>query len=210
MSCTSLRLEHKQCLVLHYLPLLPFIPVSVNPHTHSSAGKVTCSKGKIQCPFCQGPHSASLCEKVKDLQQRTAIVRQERLCFNCLGHHKISSCNSKHRCHYCQRKHHTSLCTSRQQQIDPATPEQSDTVATLTQQQHGDTPQSQQQRSNTVRLQYNPSAIPTQPQSNDTSSFSVTVPLQQSNICLLKTAIGTVVHGSRNAEAKILLDEGSQ
>ena len=32
----------------------------------------------------------------------------------------------------------------------------------------------------------------------------------QQNVCLLKTAIGTVTHGSRNVEAKILLDEGSQ
>ena len=38
----------------------------------------------------------------------------------------------------------------------------------------------------------------------------MTLPLQQNNVCLLKTAIATVVHGSRNAEAKILLDEGSQ
>ena len=55
MSCTFLRLEHKQFLMQHYLPLLPFIPVSVSPHTHSSAGKATRSKGKIQCPFYQCP-----------------------------------------------------------------------------------------------------------------------------------------------------------
>ena len=83
-------------------------------------------------------------------------------------------------------------------------------MATLTQQQHGDTPQSQQQRSDTAWLQHNPSAVSTQPQSSDTGSVSVTVSLQQSNIFLLKTAIRTVVHGSRNIEAKILLDEGSQ
>ena len=38
----------------------------------------------------------------------------------------------------------------------------------------------------------------------------MTLPLQQYNVCLLKTAIETMLHGSRNAEAKILLDEGSQ
>ena len=43
----------------------------------------------------------------------------------------------------------------------------------------------------------------------DSSSFSVTIPLQQ-NVCLLKTAIGTIVHDSRNVKAKILLDGGSQ
>lgn len=183
--------------------------ISESTHSHPRVSKTARSKGKLHCPFCQGPHSASLCEKIKDPRQRTAIVRQERLCFNCLGHHKISSCNSKHRCHYCQRKHHTSLCTSTDQHT-PATSERSDTVTTLTQQQHGDTPQSQPQRSDTSQPQHNSPAVSTQPQGNDTGSYSVTVPLQQSNICLLKTAIGTVVHGSKNTEAKILLDEGSQ
>ena len=44
---------------------------------------------------------------------------------------------------------------------------------------------------------------------NDSSSFSVTIPLQQS-VCLLETAIGTIAQDGRNVEAKILLDEGSQ
>ena len=76
-------------------------------------------KGRMQCPFCKGPHSASLCETIKDPKQRSDVVHQERLCFNCLGHHKVSSCNSKHRCHHYRRKHHTSLCTYGQQ---PPTP----------------------------------------------------------------------------------------
>ena len=75
-------------------------------------------------------------------------------------------------------------------------------------QQHGDTPQSRQQKSDTSQLQPTTPAKTTK--SNDSSSLSVTAPLQQNNVCLLKTAIGTVVHGSRSAEAKILLDEGSQ
>ena len=53
------------------------------PHTtltptasfHSSVSKPTHSKGKIQCPFCQGSHSASLCETIKDPRQRSSIVR---------------------------------------------------------------------------------------------------------------------------------------
>ena len=188
------------------------------PHTtltptasfHSSVSKPTHSKGKIQCPFCQGSHSASLCETIKDPRQRSSIVRQERLCFNCLGHHKISSCNSKHRCHYCRRRHHTSLCTHGQQQTNTTNPEQPGTVTRPRQQQQGDTSQPQQQSSDTSLPQPAPPASSNQPRSNDTSSFSVTLPLQQNNVCLLKTAIATVVHGSRNAEAKILLDEGSQ
>ena len=173
---------------------------------HSSVSKPTQSKGKKQCPFCQGSHSASLCETIKDPRQHSSIVRQERLCFNCLGHHKISACNSKHRCHYCRRKNHTSLCTYDQQQTNSTTPSQPGSVASHRQQQQGDTLQSQQQKSDTPLLH----PAPDQPQSIDTGSFSVTLPLQQNNVCLLKTAIATVVHGSRKAEAKILLDEGSQ
>ena len=73
--------------------------VSEPTHSHSSAGKATCPKERYSAPFSRAPHSASLCENFKDPRQ---IVHQERLCFNCLGHHKISSCNSKHKCHYCQ------------------------------------------------------------------------------------------------------------
>ena len=51
-------------------------------------------KLKAQCPFCKGPHSPSLCTTVTDCKQRTDIIRQDRMCFNSLGHHKISCCNS--------------------------------------------------------------------------------------------------------------------
>ena len=180
---------------------------------HSGVSKPAHGKGKIQCPFCKGSHSASLCEQITDPRQRTNIVRQERLCFNCLGHHKISACNSKHRCHNCRRKHHTSLCSYDLQHTDSSNPAQSDVTKQQHQhgtplQQHGDPPQSRQQKSDTSQLQ--PSTPANTTKSNDSRSLSVTAPLQQNNVCLLKTAIGTVVHGSRSAEAKILLDEGSQ
>ena len=70
----------------------------------------------------------------------------------------------------------------------------------------GDTSQPQQQKSDTSLLHPGPN----HPQSSNTGSFSATFPLQQNNVCLLKTAIATVVHGSGNAEAKSLLDKGSQ
>ena len=79
-------------------------------------------------------------------------------------------------------------------------------MANPRQQQQGDTLQPQQQTSDTSPLH----PAPNHPQSSNTGSFSVALPLQQNNVCLLKTAIATVVHGSRNDEAKILLHEGSQ
>ena len=72
-------------------------------------------------------------------------------------------------------------------------------------QQPGVTPQPQQQRSATSQ----PQPVTPTNASNDSSSFSITIPLQQS-VCLLKTAIGTIAQDGRNVEAKILLDEGSQ
>ena len=44
----------------------------------------------------------------------------------------------------------------------------------------------------------------------NTKALSVTTPPQQNNVCLLKTAIATVTNNNRNAEAYVLLDEGSQ
>ena len=78
---------------------------------YSSVSKPKPTKSKIQCSFCKGSHTTSMCEQVTDPLKHVSIVCQERLCFNCLGHHKISNCNSKHRCHNCRRKHHTSLCS---------------------------------------------------------------------------------------------------
>ena len=94
------------------------------------------------------------------------------------------------------------------QHTDSTTPAQSEAPKqqrnTLPQ-QPSDTPQPREQRSATSQ----PQPITPPNTSNDSSSLSVTIPLQQS-VCLLKTAIGTIVHDSRNVEAKILLDEGSQ
>jgi len=167
-------------------------------------------KGKLQCPFCKGPNLASLCETIKGPKQRSDIVRQERLCFNRLGHHKISSCNSKHRCHHCQWRHHTSLCTYGQQPLPTISP-QCTAVTNITQ-------PTEQGNSTTRPISLQPSSlqpiIPPSSQANTplqakTGSFSVTVPPQQKNVCLLKTAIhvATVSYGRRNAEAYILLDE---
>ena len=51
---------------------------------------------------------------------------------------------------------------------------------------------------------------PSTTNTTNTSSLSVTLPPHQNNVCLLKTAVATVSNGRRNAEAYVLLDEGSQ
>ena len=87
------------------------LPPTASFHTGATNRQITGTRGKPKCPFCKDSHSPSTCDIIKDPKQRTDIVRQQKLCFNCLGHHKVASCNSKHRCHNCERKHHTSLCS---------------------------------------------------------------------------------------------------
>ncbi|XP_053402668.1 uncharacterized protein LOC128557990 [Mercenaria mercenaria] len=67
-------------------------------------------KNPIRCAFCEESHSSLECQKFSDVNARMRIVKQRRLCFNCLGKHQVSMCHSKHRCRYCQKKHHSSIC----------------------------------------------------------------------------------------------------
>ena len=80
--------------------------------------------GQRTCAYCKGPHSPSACDVIITSQARKDFIVEHKLCFNCLGRHKVSACTSRHRCHKCQRKHHTSLCSdtpSGRQQITTAT-----------------------------------------------------------------------------------------
>ena len=65
---------------------------------------------RSKCAFCKGTHSAAQCTAVLDQPKRIEIVKREKLCFNCLGHHRVSQCQSKGRCKHCKERHHTSLC----------------------------------------------------------------------------------------------------
>lgn len=63
------------------------------------------------CIYCKGKHNAINCEIVKDPSKRYAIVKENKLCFNCLSStHRAKDCRSTRRCRKCERKHHTSLC----------------------------------------------------------------------------------------------------
>ena len=64
----------------------------------------------ILCVFCGDHHSSANCSKVVSRQDRVAVVKRKKLCFNCLGQHLVSACRSNNRCRQCKRKHHTSIC----------------------------------------------------------------------------------------------------
>ncbi|XP_076382761.1 uncharacterized protein LOC143260621 [Megalopta genalis] len=66
------------------------------------------------CPACKANHAIYNCEKFKnsDLNTKTKIVQEARLCFNCLSSgHRVRACTRSH-CKQCGRKHHSLLHNS--------------------------------------------------------------------------------------------------
>ena len=76
--------------------------------THSILPPRNCKKKQL-CVYYKGDHSSSVCDIVTDVQKRLEIGKRGNLCFNCLGNHKVSLCNSKFRYRNCKHKRHTSL-----------------------------------------------------------------------------------------------------
>ena len=140
------------------------------------------------CVFCKGPHSSNACTVITKVEDRMAIVKENRLCFNCLARHKISQCNSKFRCRNCGRKHHTSLCTG----TPPA-------AAAAGPQNKAET----EQKNGSDKRGENSKAVLT-------SLTSTKPPCHLSKSCLLKTAIAPVIYKQISIEGNILFDEGSQ
>jgi len=79
-------------------------------------------KKQYQCVFCQKNHSPQNCDTITDCQKRVDFVREHKLCYNCLAHHRVSRCPSKFWCRKCKKKHHTSLCSSYSHQLKLALP----------------------------------------------------------------------------------------
>ena len=137
-----------------------------------------------RCAYCKGKLNSLECTVVRDPIRRHTIIQEARLCFNCLGHHRVTECRSRNRCKTCHRKHHTSLCPGDSQPA-PSLPIAGNTVTTQVTE-----------------------SIPTVPavatfhtvQKNDTHRKST----------LLKTAISPVKHCGMTVSAHILFDEGSQ
>ena len=117
---------------------------SMNLHTPTAAFFTNADHGqprkqhnsqpiKKACTFCKSTsHSTSRCDVITDTQKLIAVVKKENLCFNCLGHHRVSQCESKYRCKSCKRKHHTSLCDAKTTQQDSPPEKPNTTTATTT------------------------------------------------------------------------------
>ena len=68
-------------------------------------------KPNSECIICNANHFFLFCPtyKNKTPKQREELVGKLKRCYNCLGPHFITQCNSTKTCQTCHKKHHTSL-----------------------------------------------------------------------------------------------------
>ena len=135
----------------------------------------------IQCAYCTETHFANECTKYRDRDARMDIVKRDRLCFNCLGKHRVADCKSKSNCRKCNKRHHTSLCNY----------------------EHEERAQQRQDDKSSVIEQSNNAG------KSETSVFHSSSYRSHPNV-LLKTAIAPVSFRALTTDANILFDEGAQ
>ena len=111
----------------------------------------------------------------------------EKLCFNCLGHHRVSQCQSKHCCIRCKEQQEASLC---QGTPNPQTP----TTNSKSLKSSSEQPSAHSQ-----------TAVTAQHLINSTLSHP-----HPSKLCFMKSPIAMVRSGNHTKEVNILLDEGAQ
>lgn len=100
-------------------------PKRFNPRSRSRQQESTPPKSKNvfratsekKCGYCQGQHLIYACRdfKQKSKTEKKAIVREKRLCYNCLCEgHRVSDCPSEKTCSVCQQHHHSLLHESKE------------------------------------------------------------------------------------------------
>lgn len=137
------------------------------------------------CLYCKGSHLSYNCTVVTNVQERWSRVESLGHCFNCLGNHKSSSCQSRFRGHKCRGKHHTSLCL-------------------------GSTPPTHDHPSTGNPVSHSPREPRREPPAPVYASL---VPIAQAKataaggyVSLLKTAVATIRHDHTHCDAHILFD----
>ena len=138
----------------------------------------------MNCVYCKGQHSSSACDVVTEMSGHLAIVKRDKLCYNCLGHHKVMAYNSKFRCRNCKHKHHTTLCTGSSSQTAM-----------------GSTNSPINAKANEHSSQTTGLLTPSISELNSPS---------QASSCLLKTPVAKVSIPNVTMEGNIIFDEGAQ
>ncbi|XP_011264271.2 uncharacterized protein LOC105256226 [Camponotus floridanus] len=83
---------------------------AIKSHFQGKAKEGQSSKAN-SCVICSGNQYVPKCPQYssKTIQQRVAIITKHRLCYNCLGSHRVSACRITTRCQKCGQKHHTTI-----------------------------------------------------------------------------------------------------
>lgn len=70
----------------------------------------TSTSFKIFCAICKGDHPIIMCPDFlsKSIEARYDKIKSLKRCFNCLGTHMVSSCQSDKTCRYCHSRTHNS------------------------------------------------------------------------------------------------------
>ena len=80
------------------------------------------------CVYCNdASHKSSQCTFISSPAERRNFPQGKRLCFNCIGPHRVAHCRSRGNCTHCKQRHHTSICD---RQVQTATSDRAALTAT--------------------------------------------------------------------------------
>ncbi|XP_063417047.1 uncharacterized protein LOC134699374 [Mytilus trossulus] len=170
------------------------------------------------CVFCHEIHAPTYCSNITDTESRMDVVKRDKLCFNCLGNHRLNESKSENTCRYCNRKHHTctSLCNAHKTNHIKPSNEESDRNRDNTS-THTNFRANDNQSSNPLKPPNQPSLNSTNVHlvndshstEHDTTILYTKSKESQSNV-LLKTAVAQVGSNQHFMDTNIHLDEGAQ
>lgn len=148
------------------------------------------SYSNIKCFFCSDHHVLSRCSKFLDNtpEERYAIVKQAKLCLNCLhSSHTVQDCPSTFRCRNCRNKHHTLLHIPKISQEKPTLGASS---------------------ANSVQVSKDQTS---EPSTNNFHALTSTYVSNDTSTILLATATVEILDGRGNFQPiRVLIDSGSQ
>jgi len=87
----------------------------VTPHVlkahHQMQKRSNTHQQASSCILCSAKHFLTRCPQYNSqtAQQRYFLISKHGLCYNCLGNHRASECQSTRRCLKCGKKHHTTI-----------------------------------------------------------------------------------------------------
>ncbi|XP_011883953.1 PREDICTED: uncharacterized protein LOC105571092 [Vollenhovia emeryi] len=136
------------------------------------------------CVICSEKHFTPNCPQYsnKTVSQKKALIVKHKMCYNCLGLHRVSFCKTTKRCKKCGQKHHTSIHT-----------------ANVSTNENKKSPEVKENLSSTV----------TKPEAKVLHS-SVKNPLIVSQVLLATAQVVLISENGRITKVRALIDQGSE